>query len=61
VHEDPYVMRKNFDLLEKGMIITIEPGLYKDKYLGIRVEDDVLITEEGCKSLTSFDRDLRII
>ena len=61
VHEDPYVMRKNYELLEKGMVITIEPGLYKDKHLGIRVEDDVLITNEGCKSLTSFDRDLRVI
>ena len=61
VHEDPYVMRKNYELLEKGMVITIEPGLYKDKDLGIRVEDDVLITNEGCKSLTSFDRDLRVI
>ena len=61
VHEDPYVMRKNYELLEKGMVITIEPGLYKDKYLGIRVEDDVLITDKGCKSLTSFDRDIRVI
>ena len=43
------------------MVITIEPGLYKDTHLGIRVEDDVLITNEGCKSLTSFDRDLRVI
>ena len=61
VHEDPYVMRKNYELLEKGMVITIEPGLYKDTHLGIRVEDDLLITNEGCKSLTSFDRDLRVI
>ena len=28
VHEDPYVMRKNHELLEEGMVITIEPGLY---------------------------------
>ena len=61
VFEDAYVMRKNYELLEKGMVITIEPGLYKDKHLGIRVEDDVLITNEGCKSLTSFDRELRVI
>jgi len=61
VHEDPYVMRKNYELLEEGMVITIEPGLYRDNYLGIRIEDDVLITEKGCKSLTSFDRNLRII
>ena len=61
VHEDPYVMRKNYELLEEGMVITIEPGLYRDKYLGIRIEDDVLITDKGCKSLTSFDRNLKVI
>jgi len=61
VHEDPYVMRKNHELLEEGMVITIEPGLYREDYLGIRIEDDVLITNEGCNSLTSFDRNLQII
>ena len=61
VHEDPYVMRKNHELLEKGMVITIEPGLYRENFLGIRIEDDVLITNDGCNSLTSFDRNLRII
>ncbi len=61
VHEDPYVMRKNHELLEEGMIITIEPGLYKENHLGIRIEDDVLITNNSCESLTNFSRELRII
>ena len=61
VHEDPYIMRGNLEKLENGMVITIEPGLYNENKLGIRIEDDVLITENGCKSLTKFDRDLRII
>ena len=61
VHEDPYIMRKNYELLEVGMVITIEPGLYRDRYLGIRIEDDVLITNKGCVSLTSFDRNLKVI
>jgi Xaa-Pro dipeptidase len=61
VHEDPYVMRGNFEKLEKGMVITIEPGLYRENHLGIRIEDDVLVTEDACKSLTTFNRDLRII
>jgi len=61
VHEDPYVMRKNHEKLEKGMLITIEPGLYNDDNIGVRIEDDVLITDVGCESLTKFDRDLRII
>ena len=45
-------MRKNYDLLKKVMIITIETGLFKDKYLGIQVEYNLLITDEGCKYLT---------
>ena len=61
VHEDPYVMRKNYEKLEKGMIITIEPGLFKVNNLGVRIEDDVLITHDSCESLTKFNRDLRII
>ena len=37
------------------MVITVEPGLYiKEKKIGIRIEDDVLITKNGCKCLTSF-------
>ena len=61
VHEDPYVMRKNYDLLEEGMVITIEPGLYKKESLGVRIEDDVVITKDGCKSLTTFSKKLTII
>ena len=61
VHEDPYVMRNNNELLEEGMVITIEPGLYKKGSLGIRIEDDVVITNDGCKSLTTFSKQLRTI
>ena len=61
VHEDPYVMRNNQEVLESGMIITIEPGLYKQGSLGVRIEDNVLITDAGCESLTSFSRDLTVI
>jgi Xaa-Pro dipeptidase len=43
------------------MVITIEPGLYKQGSLGIRIEDNVLITDIGCESLTSFSRDLTVI
>ena len=43
------------------MVITIEPGLYKQGKLGVRIEDDVLITDTGCDSLTTFSRELTII
>ena len=61
VHEAPQVMRGNDRPQQAGMVITIEPGLYRPEEIGVRIEDDVLITEAGGESLTSFDRNLRIV
>ena len=61
VHEDPYVARGNNTKLEQGMIITVEPGLYIPQKFGIRIEDDVLITNDEPNVLTSFSKELRII
>lgn len=44
--------------LEKGMVFTVEPGIYVRGYGGVRVEDDVVVTKSGCESLTSANRDL---
>ena len=60
VHEAPHVMQKNQTEQQAGMVVTIEPGLYRAEEIGVRIEDDVLITEEGADSLTSFSRDLLI-
>ncbi|MCB1677008.1 MAG: M24 family metallopeptidase, partial [Halioglobus sp.] len=61
VHEAPQVMAGNFTALEDGMVITIEPGLYKSGDIGVRVEDDVLITPEGARSLTGFPREIQFV
>lgn len=61
IHEDPYIMRGNNQILEPGMVFTIEPGLYDLDDFGVRIEDDVLITESGSESLTSFDKSLTVI
>jgi len=56
VHEAPTVSYLSEDILEEGMVITIEPGVYiPDKY-GIRLEDMLLITDNSCKRLTNIDK-----
>lgn len=61
IHEDPYIMRGNHQPLETGMVFTIEPGLYDLDDFGVRIEDDVLVTADGSRSLTSFDKTLTFI
>jgi len=58
IHEEPF-LRQNADvMLSKGMIHTIEPGVYIPGWGGIRIEDTALVTEDGHKVLTSFPKDL---
>ena len=61
VHEAPYIMRGNHQALEPGMVFTCEPGLYRTGGLGVRIEDDVLVTADGCRTLTAFPKDLRVV
>jgi len=61
IHEDPYIMRGNHELLEPGMVFTVEPGLYQLDDFGVRIEDDVLVSKTGCDILTQFDKSLTII
>ncbi len=60
-HEAPTIVAGNQRLLEPGMVFTIEPGIYRMGEIGVRIEDDVLITEAGSESLTTFPRDLLVI
>jgi len=57
-HEDPYISEFDSTVLVPGMTFTIEPGIYLPNRGGARIEDDILVTENGCRSLTNHPRDL---
>lgn len=58
VHEAGDVSSANTDVLKPGMTFSIEPGIYLTGNFGVRVEDLVLVTEDGCKVLNHFTKDL---
>jgi Xaa-Pro aminopeptidase len=59
VVHDPIAVSKNSDLiLKENMVITVEPGIYIPEFGGIRIEDDVLVTKDGCKILTRASKRL---
>lgn len=60
IHEIPY-FGKSDELLEAGMTVTDEPGIYLDGKYGVRIEDDLLITETGCELLTLAPKELIVI
>lgn len=61
IHENPNISFKNEKILENGNIITIEPGIYLPGKFGVRTEDMVLVTKNGCNNLTNAPKRLIII
>jgi len=56
-HEEPYIMQGNKMLLKPGMTFTIEPGIYLVNKFGIRIEDTVVVTENGVEDITKFEKE----
>jgi Xaa-Pro dipeptidase len=60
-HEEPYMRGDNQQLLESGMAYTVEPGIYLPGRNGVRIEDDMVVTENGCESLSDLPREIRVV
>ncbi len=58
IHEKPAVSRRNEYILEKGNVITVEPGIYLSGRFGIRIEDMVLVDDKSCKNFTKSKKEL---
>jgi len=58
IHESPRLRKQSETILQPGMIVTVEPGIYLPDWGGIRIEDDVLVTSDGCEVLTHLARTL---
>jgi Xaa-Pro aminopeptidase len=59
VHEQPILRPGNEQPLQPGMVLTIEPGLYFPEWGGVRLEQDILITNDGCELLSQFPCELQ--
>jgi Xaa-Pro aminopeptidase len=58
VHEAPRLSTESTDTLAAGNVVTVEPGIYLEGRAGIRIEDNVVVTDDGVRNLTGFRKDL---
>ena len=58
IHEDPRVSSTSTDTLGAGHVVTVEPGVYLPEHGGVRIEDTVVVTDDGCTVLTHAPKDL---
>jgi len=58
IHEAPTLRPESTDVLEPGNVVSVEPGIYLPDNAGVRIEDLVLVTDDGCERLTEFTKEL---
>ncbi len=56
-----FSMRSQEFVLRPGMVMTVEPGIYRENWGGIRIEEDVLVTDDGCETLTRLPNELEVL
>ena len=61
IHEEPYFSQTSTEVIKSGMVLTDEPGIYIEGKYGVRIEDDILITDKGCELLTLAPKELIVI
>ncbi|MBK5276014.1 MAG: aminopeptidase P family protein [Desulfuromonadales bacterium] len=58
IHEKPVISPRSETIIEKGMVFTIEPGIYVPGFGGVRIEDTVVVASDGCRLLTRAPKEL---
>ncbi|MDR0267058.1 aminopeptidase P family protein [Paenibacillus sp.] len=61
VHENPRLSKASDDILKPGMVVTVEPGIYLSGLGGVRIEDDIVITETGITILTQSSKEFTVL
>ena len=58
IHERPWVSSQGTAILEPGVVVTVEPGVYVAGVGGVRIEDTLVVTSNGAEPLTRFTKDI---
>ncbi len=61
VHEEPRISFDSAGVVQTGMVFTVEPGIYVPEWGGARIEDMILVEQDGCEVLTQIDKELKVL